>query len=66
VGTAQEKHVTKNGSNARKARIREHARRTGTSYRKAAAELGQVETNHAEGKAALRAAVHDPENLGGT
>ncbi|GGN61350.1 hypothetical protein GCM10012285_60150 [Streptomyces kronopolitis] len=59
--------MTKNGSNARKARIRAHATKTGTSYRQAAremeAERAQEQDDRAAQKAQLRAAIHNPEDL---
>lgn len=54
-----EKHVTKNGSNARKARIRNSAARNGKTYRQAARDID----DRAEIKAALRAMAHSPEAL---
>ncbi|MFH9605596.1 hypothetical protein ACH4MK_33490 [Streptomyces rochei] len=51
--------MTKNGSNARKARIRNSAARSGKTYRQAARDID----DRAEIKAALRAMAHSPEAL---
>ncbi|PVC80750.1 hypothetical protein DBP19_35185 [Streptomyces sp. CS090A] len=51
--------MTKNGSNARKAKIRDSAARSGKTYRQAARDID----DRAEIKAAIRAALHSPEAL---
>ncbi|MEE1798138.1 hypothetical protein PUR57_05510 [Streptomyces sp. JV176] len=51
--------MTKNGSNARKAKIRDSAARSGKTYRQAARDID----DRAEIKAAIRAAMHSPEAL---
>ncbi|MFI1808408.1 hypothetical protein ACH415_32880 [Streptomyces californicus] len=51
--------MTKNGSNARKAKIRDSAARSGKTYRQAARDID----DRAEIKAALRNALHSPEDL---
>ncbi|MEU6621941.1 hypothetical protein ABZ926_14370 [Streptomyces litmocidini] len=51
--------MTKNGSNARKAKIRNSAARNGKTYRQAARDID----DRAEIKAAIRAMAHSPEAL---
>lgn len=59
--------MTKNGSNARKQRIRAHAAKTGSTYRQAAEHLSQQQEQeakeHAERLARRRAIHHDAETL---
>lgn len=59
--------MTKNGSNARKDRIRAHAAKAGISYRQAAREMdakrAQEEDAHEAHKARTRAIIHNPEDL---
>ncbi|MFI8186716.1 hypothetical protein ACIF70_40475 [Actinacidiphila glaucinigra] len=53
--------MTKNGSNARKARVRALAARTGMTYRAAARAVDKNDTEHAEYLARARAYHHSPE-----
>ncbi|WP_331720040.1 hypothetical protein [Streptomyces sp. NBC_00147] len=59
--------MTKNGSNARKARIRTHASKTGATYRQAAQALNTArekeDKERAERIARTRAMLHTPEDL---
>ncbi|MGV9884447.1 hypothetical protein [Streptomyces sp. NPDC003006] len=59
--------MTKNGSNARKHRIRAYAAKTGSTYRQAAEHLSQQQEQeakeHAERLARMRAIHHDAETL---
>jgi hypothetical protein len=57
---ALEKRMTKNGSNARKARIRAQADKASTTYRQAARE---VSDERARWMDAARAIFHSPEEL---
>jgi hypothetical protein len=60
-----EKRMTKDGSNARKARIRAHAATAGISHRQAIREMDEkrVQEARAAQQARLRAFIHDPEEL---
>ncbi|MET7543773.1 hypothetical protein [Streptomyces sp. NPDC005507] len=59
--------MTKNGSNARKARIRAHASKTGATYRQAEQALDTAtvkeDKERAERIARTRAMLHTPEDL---
>jgi hypothetical protein len=59
--------MTKDGSNARKARIRAHAAKAGIGHRQATREMDEMRVQEEEARAAqqarLRAFIHNPEDL---